>query len=252
MRYRSIAVTVLALLTFIGFAAESRAQPCGPGPHWIDGCGPGTDIFGSGAIVDIDITLDCVADLQLILNGPVTVERQGGTDDSSNFPGALGASVDGHRDVIDTEIVSMSLTGGGPSLFAGQGLSPGGQILTPTLGTVVEQGGNAAVADGFFEVFFEVDLGGANFLYNQAPLQVQSPLDRVPPLGQAFIAGPTCLPLFNAPVAGVLIANIVFIEHTLIPQAPVPALPNLGLVALALLLTASGAFALRFSRSAVR
>jgi len=60
-------------------------------------------VFGnSGAVVGIDLNLDCVKDQAKILFGPTTVQRQGASDASTNFPGAIGSSGDSHIDVIDT------------------------------------------------------------------------------------------------------------------------------------------------------
>src|SRR3990170_7935425 len=83
---------------------------CGPGPHWIHAtpCPPGVDLIpGSQALVGLDLNLDCVVDTTLRLQGPVNISRTIPLDDSGNFPGTR--PVDGHLDVIDTEILEMSL-----------------------------------------------------------------------------------------------------------------------------------------------
>ncbi|MGB2984943.1 MAG: hypothetical protein WBE26_03590, partial [Phycisphaerae bacterium] len=142
-------------------------EHCGPGDHWVDECKAGGDNMPSGALVGIDFSGDCVADLNAVLAGPVIIRRSNPLDVSLQFPGV--GSPDGHRDVIDTEIVSMHLTGGGLALTAGLGLGNGG-VLSSSLGAILELRSDPALATSFFEVYFEVDLGGGQFAYNHDPL----------------------------------------------------------------------------------
>ncbi len=209
---------------------------CGPGDHWIDDCPAGTDSFNSEALAGISLgplldpgdTLDCNVDLSLILNGPIKIDRSDPLDDSLNFPGVSPA--DGHPsgpgfDVIDTEIVSMTLTNGAVSLWAGQGPSPFNEdvTLSPSLGTIVERPGNPAFADSFFDVFFEIKLPGPDpiFLYNhpvgddENALRVQNVISGVPPLNETYVHNTECIPLFDDPIGGTHIANLVSAEHTL-------------------------------------
>jgi hypothetical protein len=151
-------------------------------------------------------------DLTLTLTGPVDIDRAAApSDDSANFPGTR--PVDGHLDVIDTEIVSMELTGGGVTLRAGF-YNPnytGGQH---TRGAVAEQYGDPALADSFFDVYFEIDPGplGGPLLYNHTPHRVEAVIDRAPPEAVYQNPGPFCLPLYDH-LGMQWPANLVFAQH---------------------------------------
>jgi hypothetical protein len=186
---------------------------CGPGPHFIDGCASGDDYLPSGALVGIDTTMDCVADTNLIMFGPVQVHRSSPLDDSVQFPGTR--PMDGHLDVIDTEIISMHLTGGGIILTAGAGQGQGG-VLAASLGDIAEKIGDPAKGESFFDVFFEVDLGGGNYAYNHVPLRVQTPVTCIPPFHE-YIHVQDCIELYSAPTGGTHIANLVAPIHDAYP-----------------------------------
>ncbi len=227
----------------------ARAQAsCGPGNHWVDGCGPagGSDFFPtSGAVVGIDVNLDCVKDQNIILSGPTTVQRQGASDASANFPGAFGSSTDSHIDVIDTEIVSMSLGGGGGyTLTAGLGLTPGGVNLNPSKGTIVEKAINNTLADSFFDVFFEVALpGGTLFLYNQSAVTVTAVIDRVKPQ-TVYLHPAGCVALFTQQVGGTHVANLIDAQHHTVGLS-IPAMSLRGLFAFSVMLLIAMFLALR-------
>jgi hypothetical protein len=200
--------TVRVLVTPVG-----AGTGCGPGHHWIATCSPGQDSRGSGALVGIDFDLDNLADQSFVLTGPVTVQRSAPLDSSVFFPGT--GSPSGHPDVIDTEILSMSLTGGGASLVAGAGLGFGG-VLGASRGTILEQAANDSLADSFFDVFFEVTTQ-AGRLYNHAPLHVTNVIDRVPPGGR-YDHPNGVVALYDDPVGGNHVANLVSARH--IVEAP--------------------------------
>lgn len=235
-RFSLAALGSLAALAILFVAPDARSLDCGPGPHWIDTCPAGLDVFpNSGALVGIDLDLDTIEDFSVVLFGPTVIQRQAASDVSLNFPGALGSSLDSHIDVIDIEIVSLSLTGGGFTLTAGQGITPGGVFLLPSLGAIVEQAGDPTLGDSFFDVFFEVDLGGGNFAYNQNPLTVVAnpPLQGVPPIPQPYIHPTGPIPLFTLPVGGVQIANLVRAVHVT-PEPGSGLLLGAGLLGVAL------------------
>ena len=144
----------LAALVFATFSAgEAEATDiCGPGAHWMDTCLGDSDVFPATTAV---VTTDIAGTINLA--GPTTIVRQDASDVSLNFPGFNGSVLDGHLDVIDTEIVALSLTGGPFVLTAGQGLTPGGVILAPSLGVIVEEPGDPTLALSHFELFFEID-----------------------------------------------------------------------------------------------
>jgi hypothetical protein len=196
--------------------AIQPAHRCGPGSHWIDGpCAPGLDVLvGTGAVLGIDLDADCVTDLSLALSGDAVLERSAPIDRSLNFPGptdcngAPCGSVDGHLDVIDTEIVSLSLTGPGVALAAGGDASV---PLSPSIGTVVERG-DPALGDSFLDVFLELELNGAR-LYNHVPLKLQAAVDSDPPEA-TYLPLVGCMPLFDDPLGGAPSGGLVTVELT--------------------------------------
>ena len=200
--------------------ADDQCEDCGPGPHWVDSCPSGGDNMPTGALIGIDRDLDCEPDINVVLSGPVSVWRSNPLDDSVAFPGL--APVDGHREVIDTEMVSMNLTGSGIALIAGQGMGTGG-ALPPTLGAILENSGDPALADSFFDVFFEVQIGSGVTLYNHDPLRVKSEVDCLPPNARYLHPG-DCVPLYDAPVGfgGEVVANLVAADHSTYPECGDP------------------------------
>jgi hypothetical protein len=172
-------------------------------------------------LVGVDLTLDCVADINLVLMpcaaSTLVVTRAAPSDDSANFPDLRTA--DSHLDVIDTEIVSLCLSGGVITLVAGEGAGQGG-VLSRSAGAIAELTTDADFADSFFDVFFEIDLGGGNYVYNQEPMRIATVINCVPP--QAEYVHPTgCLGLYTSPVSGegTLVANLVEAEHHVFIQA---------------------------------
>lgn len=210
----SKAICLLAGLVVATFTTPlAAATSCGPGNHWIDGCGGGTDGLSTGALVGIDLTLDGIVDQDLTLTGPTTVERGSPLDDSVTFPGTR--PVDGHLDVIETEMLSMNLVGSGVTLKAGEGQGFGGS-LGPSNGLIFEQSSDNTMCESFFDIFFEVDLGGGNRAYNHQALRLQTAIDRVPPADSYTRTSATPLPLFDRPVGQpnpVQVANLITASH---------------------------------------
>jgi hypothetical protein len=174
---------------------EHPCEGCGGFPHWIDQCPGGFDDMPTGALVGIDLGGDCEADVSAVLNGPAHIARSPSHDDSLFYPGLR--PIDGHRDVIDTEIVAMELTGGGLTLRAGAGFGHGG-VLRPSRGAIAEDPADALLGDSFFDVFFEVDLGGGHFAYNWVPVRVEADVTCLPPQ-VTYIHVLACIPLFPTP-----------------------------------------------------
>jgi hypothetical protein len=202
------------------YPTQEPCDDCGPGPHWVDECAAGVDEMPSGATVGIDLDLDCRPDTSLVLRGPVLIRRSAPLDDSLNFPGTRPN--DGHLETLDTEIVSMTLSGGGVVFTAGAGLGRGG-VLSPSLGVILEQSGDDRAADSFFDMFFEIDLGAGRFAYNLMPLRVESKIDCIPP-DATYIHPTGCLPLYDSPVpgAGDIIAQLVTADHSTFPACGDP------------------------------
>jgi hypothetical protein len=125
-----------------------------------------------------------------------------------------------HLDVIDTEILAMELKGGGYTLRAGAGQGEGAP-LTATKGTIVEQASDPTLADSFFDVFFEVELPGGGYAYNQTPLRVSSVIDCVPPESD-YIHPDQPITLYDSPVVGQgnIVARIISARHRVGPPTP--------------------------------
>lgn len=147
----------------------------------------GTDIFDSGAQVEID--LGEFGTERLLLNGPTTVQRG-----DPHFPPSA------NNKTIDTEILSMDLVGQSPKL---------GSIRlreSPTrssVGTVTQQTpGVDFPANSSFDVFVEIDTA-LGTLHNKQPIRIQcaaSGLRGIPPLFDVFLMPPQMGPiqLYNA------------------------------------------------------
>lgn len=203
--------------------AEAQGLPCsqcGPGGHWVDNCSAGQDeIVNQGAVVGIDTDLDCEVDVSLILHSCAApdnlliISRSNPRDVSQNFPPLR--PLDGHNDVIDTEIILMCLTGNGVTMKAGLGQ---GNIISPSPGAIAEKSGDATLAESFFDVYFEVDLGGGMLVYNQTPLRMAVGPEGITcaPPDKSTYAHPTgCLALFTdpRPGEGMHVANLVSAQH---------------------------------------
>ena len=223
-----LAIVALSGLLVCSASAQEPCEACGPGPHWVDNCPGGVDVIeDQGAVVGIDLDLDCAEDVSMALfpcpdSTPLTITRSGPLDDSMNFPGLR--PVDGHLDCIDTEIVQMCLTGGGFTLIAGAGLGQGG-VLAPSDGAIAESSENPDYpAESFFDVFFEVQIPGGMFVYNQDPLRLETVINCVPPDNAAYLHPTDCIPLFTSPFPGQgqHVANLTRAEHSVNPgPAPV-------------------------------
>jgi hypothetical protein len=231
-RVAPLLLIVLALSTLPAFQASATAV-CGPGAHWMDTCLGDTDFFPSTTAV---VTTDLAGTTNLA--GPTTIVRQSVSDTSTNFPGFSGSSLDAHLDVIDTEIVALSLTStGGPNivLTAGTGLTPGGVFLTPSLGVIVDDAGDPALALSHFELFFELDITSlipGLYLYNHDPHIMEAIIDGVPANGTHLPPAGNTL-LYDAPVGGNLIGQILSSSHTTVPEPGTAVLLGIGLAALA-------------------
>ena len=233
-----IARLMLAMVMFSIFAIspavaqDGPCSQCSPGEHWVDTC-PGSQdqITNHNLVVGIDLDLDCEVDIELTLSdSPLIVDRSDPQDDSLNFPGLR--PLDGHLDVIDTEIVSMSLIGsGGITVTAGGGLGQGGS-LAPSLGTIAEQPADPERAYSFFDVFFEIDMGGGMYVYNQTASRIEAVIDCVPPRA-IYVKPPQCLSLYTSPIPGEgeHIANLVTGEHSVNPPDHIPGMTLWGILA---------------------
>ena len=249
----SAAVAVLAVL---GAPSAARAQACGPGPHWVDVCPTGVDVFPSAGVMTVDVfgfgtfTLNTIETVSVWRGNPVDQYIH-------PFEGPIGL-IDGHLDVIPTELnltgASTQLIGGAPVLLnAGDGVSNGvadnsrfspGAIdqypatlpeCPPPVGTV----GLNEQACSFFDVFFEISHPAFGTLHNIDPALAvgveplcsidvfpracPSPFAPVRPLTYRKVRGGFLL----VDAAGVPRAQLVAFQHT--PFIPEPA--TVGLLA---------------------
>jgi hypothetical protein len=144
--------------------------------------------------------MDGAVDVTFYLSGgPMTVHR--------------GVPVGTNPATIATEILSMTLTGGGATLRVGT-QTPGINVNVPhTMGQVTEQPDNTqGVCD--FGVYFEIDLGGGQKLYNHDALHVSAVTTCAPPAANFLKVGTQPVPLFTLPVGGVQQGQIITVEHS--------------------------------------
>ena len=224
MNFRTIVGFAAACAVAVLLTAAPAAAQCGPGPHWVDTCAAGTDTMTThGMVAGIDTDGDCRADVSMILSAclpPQTVVRQAPSDDSNQVQYAGTRPIDDHLDVIDDELTHACMTNGVETLIIGmgQGVGPAGPIAFNTWGYIAEQPADNTMADSIFDVYFELDIGGAMFGYNHAPLRMATVfpdgIDRVPPDWASYYHFVGCLPLFDTATApGTWVANLVVAEH---------------------------------------
>jgi len=216
-----LTVGVIALVVLITSLTANRAwaDPCGPDEEgWIPGClGQVDDFRDTTALIGIDQDGDCLEDFSLVLGGSAKVERQSASDHT-----------------IDTEIVSMELTGGGLVLRAGKYdlvINPDiNQNVSPTFGGIVEQAGNPALADSFFDVFFEISPTPFGNLYNHDAVRVGAVIDRVPPWNTTYLhPTPLCLALYSDPIEDWQTpVNLVQARHSTGPPPPTGGIVEVG------------------------
>jgi hypothetical protein len=226
MRHKVLFTVSLGAMVVALSTAETRAG-CGPGMNWVQGCIPGVDNYAFiEADAGVDVTFDGVADVPVVLTGTAVIAHTAAMDDSAAFPGTR--AVDGTNDVVDLEVTSMALSGGGSSAIAGAGLGGGGG-LPASRGWVAEQAGDVSLADSYLELYLEINVDGS-VLYNQIaiPLNAAMPLTHLPIDERFLMPQGTIVPLFTAPVGGARAAQIVSLELIITPE------PATGLMALAL------------------
>jgi hypothetical protein len=170
-----MAVVGLSALTLLGVRDPANAISCGPELDWVDTCPSGTDrFFSQGDHGEIILDTGPVIPLPTTF-GPTEIFRG---------PGTGGSIIPGGDAHIDTEMVSLTLMGGGVTLHAGDGtgnLSNDGPLFSPGR---IDETANPLLADSFFDVFFTIE-GPFPRLHNNDPLLMGiSPpgtLDQVPP-----------------------------------------------------------------------
>ncbi len=162
---------------------------------------PGCDTFPSAARVNVRFNAtDAVVGASL--GGPVLIVRE-------NKP----ADKDGDGlDEVNTEMVFMELTGGGVTVR---------ESSTRHSDGVIEEQANVTSgvldfpADSFFDVFFEVEVGGLT-LHNETPFRLACKITEVPPY-KCFYEPPIKTPIDLLDANGVKIAKLLHGLHLPIP-----------------------------------
>ena len=202
-----LGLVVLTALVLSGAMNSADAYVCGPGPHWVDYCMGGTDSFYSIAVVGVDIDWDGIPDITANLAGPTVIFRGHPID----TPDPLDP---GHFNRINTEIVSMTLTGGGITLTAGDGignLANNGPLYSP--GNVIEKIGDPTRADSFFDVSFTIQTP-LGLLHSNTPVTVTASggITEVPPIDTPYVFS-YCAPHALYDVNNVPRAQLISAEH---------------------------------------
>jgi hypothetical protein len=177
---------------------------CSGSANWVGACTSSGDDFINltWAVVGVDTNLDNAVDSYVVLEGPTTVHRAG----------AVGAT-------IATEIIAMNLTGGGMTLKAGTQTFQINPAVPPTIGQVAELAGDDTTADSFFDVFFEIDLGGGQKVYNQAALRLATTIKCAPPGAEYRRVSTQPVSLFTLPAGGSLAAKVITVRHVTVEKA---------------------------------
>jgi hypothetical protein len=188
MKSRSLITSILRLVVFaalvlLGATKRADAIPCLPGPDWVDNCPSGTDQFFSqaqhGTVVFDPEDGGLVVPLPT-MTGITRVFR--------------GDPIGPNPFQIETEMVELTLMGGGLTLRAGDGtgnLQNDGPLFSPGRITELGTGVGSTSAHSFFDIFFEISPTPFGPLHNATPgnppgnqnaCRMTADIDRVPPL----------------------------------------------------------------------
>lgn len=180
------------LVSLLAVSAMAGAV-CPPGSNWVATCGAGT--YDVSAIFSNSLQLE--AGVAASLGLPATIPLVQFTGDTT----LIVSPPVGNTLAVDVHSIYATQIGGSAILRVGTG-----QGLQPSGGTITEESGTPALADSFFDIFFEIDFGNVA-LHNTTPLHLTSVLTELPLLnGTAFQEPnlPLNLYLSNGDLAGQL------------------------------------------------
>lgn len=183
---KCIALVAVAVL-LLGAAGQLNADTFGPGDHWVDTVTQGTDIMNTHGQLTVTVFTVPPATYTFGLDGPTEVWH----DNVRDTPDPLDP---GHFNYIDAEMVSINMAGNTPlgpvTMVAGDGVGNGisdGPLFSP--GRIVEDPGDPALADSFFDVFFELGVPGMGVtVFNKASCPMLAKIDRVPPVRFVYVS----------------------------------------------------------------
>jgi len=160
--------------------------------------------------IEIDVLEETTALVQLTGGplGPVPVSYvlRGSAEAHVFFEGPVEGMADDddgdNREEVETQLVSLNLTDGAVTLSLQSDRKSPGQIeelVDNTPGTLDLDPFAPGDADSFFDVFFEIDIGGA-VLHNEQALRIQSVITEKPPIARYthIVFGPAPVELYDA------------------------------------------------------
>jgi len=147
---------ILSVLICLFFIITIRVNPSYGIDRWVDTVQSGRDLFDIYGMIQLDTDGDGVKDASVDLFGSMDVFY------GNAYPG--NPSKPDYNNTIDTEMVSLNLTGNSSTLGlvivkAGDGiadLEESGPLSS--LGKVVEDPSDSFHVDSFFDVFFEITI----------------------------------------------------------------------------------------------
>jgi hypothetical protein len=117
---------------------------------------------------------------------PVSFDLNGPAQQDVFFEGSEGTAFDDDfngRDEVATELVSLNLSGDGIAVSLNPFRTSSGQIeelVNNNPGWLDLDPFAPGDADSFFDVFFQIDVGGGLVLHNEEPIRIESVMDHKP------------------------------------------------------------------------
>ena len=147
--------------------------------------------------VEVDTIQQTGAKFTLV-GGPIGPDPQGFRLSGSSevevfFEGAEGDADDddgNNREEVETELVELNLSGGGISVSLNPNVRSFGSIeelINNTIGRLDLDPFHPGDADSFFDVFFQIDVGGGLILHNDQALRIETVIGEKPPLGSRYV-----------------------------------------------------------------